>query len=764
VVDPNTNVDENGIPIHPSKSTMRSLGSAVYRLRWGVLILWIAAAVALGFANRQYGGEFADSFNIPGSESAEAIERLQTRFPSEADSTVILVLAARSGRLDDRKVLNEIDALIEELETVPQVNSVVSPLANPAFVSQDGAVGLASIRMDGIETEIRIANVEELARVVSDSQSSLLQAELSGRLIRDLEREGPGESEIVGLIAAAIVLLIAFGSLVAMGLPLFTALAGLVTGFSIIGLAAAFLDMASMAPSFAAMLGIGVGIDYALFVVSRFRESLSAGRSVEEAVVKSVETAGQAVLFAGVVVVISLLGLFTVGIPFVANLGLAAAIVVALAMLIAITLLPALLGILGPRVDSLSIRFGEHDPKPVEEGRWYRFSRAIQRFPMVSLTLAVALLLAIASPLLFIELGVSDEGNNPTSSTSRRAYDLLATGFGPGFNGQLLIVIETLNGQLDGDLLLRVTKAVGAVPNVAATTPPRLNEASDTAVFTAIPLAAPQDGATRDLVDHLRDDTFPSLFARTPESAEAFVTGSTAAFIDVSERIDARLVPFFGVVIGLSFLLLMVAFRSIVVPLKAAVLNLVAIGSATGVAVAVFQWGWGAELLGIQKTGPIESFLPMFIFAILFGLSMDYEVFLVSRIRERYLERGDPSDAIAYGVSTSGKVISAAAAILVFVFLSFVLGDQRIIKEFGFTLAVAILIDATIVRLIMVPAAMEIFGHASWWIPGWLDRLLPLMELEESEERRSFVPPVSDSPRSMESQTLEPQVGGTSDG
>jgi RND superfamily putative drug exporter len=703
------------------------------RRRWWVLGASLLIMVVLGVTSFRFGGDFSDTFRIPGSESQQAFDLLEDRFAQEAGSDARVIWTVESGTVFDDDVQGPMTALLAEAASLDGVVFVANPYAVPGLVSADQRSAFATVRFQGQPRDIPDRSTEALLGLADEARRSGLAVEVGGRVVTEFESEGPGESEVIGVIAAAVVLLVAFGSIIAIGLPLLTALVGLAVGIFLIRFVAIGMDISSFAPSFAAMLGIGVGIDYALFVVTRFREGLAAGWTVERSVVTAVTTAGRSVAFAGAAVVAALLALFAIGIPFVANLGLSAAIVVAVAVVVALTLLPALLAVIGTRIDKWSVPFLRTSVAGNPTGSWYRFSMFVQRHALVFLIGGTAVLLLLAAPLLDAELGTSDEGNNPERFASRRAYDLLADAFGAGFNGPFLIVVED-DEPLSEEGLLRLRKAVSVTQNVANVAPPSLNSAGDTAVLTVIPGTAPQDAETRALVERLRNETVPSVLRRMDGQPQVLVAGLTAAFVDVTSRIEDRLPPFFAIVIGFSIVLLLAAFRSIVVPIKAAVMNLLAIASSIGFTVMVFQWGWGADLIGVGKTGPIEAFLPMFMFAILFGLSMDYEVFLLSRIRERYLVTGDASESVAHGISASARVITAAAAILVTVFGSFLLGDERVIKEFGLGLAFAIFIDATLVRLVLVPAAMQIMGRWNWWLPGWLDRIVPRISIDPAPE------------------------------
>lgn len=515
-----------------------------------------------------------------------------------------------------------------------------------------------------------------------------------------------------------------------MGVPLVTALIALTSGFFLIGVGASFFGMPSFTPQFAAMIGIGVGIDYSLLIVTRFRESLERGLAVEDAIVRASSTAGRAVLFAGGTVVIALLGLWAVGVPFIGYVGSAASLVVALAVIAALFVLPAILRLTAKHIDRWRLPGYSGPIHESETGVGYRLSRLVQKAPVLFLLFSLAILLLLSAPVLDLQLGSSDAGNNPTSFTSRRAYDLLAEGFGPGFNGPLLVGFRIEDNAAIDDVE-RTAAVLSEVEGVDSVTRPRFNEDGSAALLTVIPATGPQEEETTDLVHRLRDIVDEPFEG---SQSEALVGGTTAAFVDVAKKLGDSLPIFLAAVIGLSFLLLMVVFRSVLVPIKAAVMNLLSIGAAYGVLVAVFQWGWLGDVFRVQREGPIESFVPMMLFAVLFGLSMDYEVFLVSRIREEYLESGDNTESVARGLSVTTRLISAAAAIMIAVFLSFAISDQRVVKEFGMGLAVAIFLDATLVRLVLVPSFMQVMGRANWWFPRWLDRLVPKIGIDGDHE------------------------------
>ncbi len=554
--------------------------------------------------------------------------------------------------------------------------------------------------------------------------------ELGGDLPSEAAQEEPAGQEIIGLVVAVVVLLVAFGSVIAMGLPIGTALVGLGASMGLIALFASVIDVNSVSPILAAMIGLGVGIDYSLFIVTRHRENLRLGMTVEEAAGRAIATSGSAVLFAGVTVIIAICGLAIAGITAVTVMGLMSGVTVAVMVALALTLLPALLGFAGHKIDAAppARDAGGRRSRRSQESLWHRWGRQVTAHPWRYLLAGVLALGLLAAPVFSMRLGMTDNGTSPTSMTTRRAYDLLADGFGPGFNGPLLLSVELDGASVDD--LAPLADALSADPGRRRPFAPVMpNDEGTAAVMRVVPTTAPQDEATTDLVHRLRNDVIPTALADVP-GAEVHVGGQAAMFIDLSDRVADRLPWFIGAVIVLSVLLLMMVFRSIVVPLKAAIMNLLSIGAAYGVIVAVFQWGWLKGLFGVEETVPIVSFMPMMMFAILFGLSMDYEVFLLSRIREEYLHRRDNDSAVIEGISATARVITSAALIMISVFAAFVLGDDPTIKMFGLGLATAVLIDATIVRIVLVPATMKLLGDWNWWLPGWLDRILPRLDVE----------------------------------
>ena len=706
---------------------------------WRVILLWILAVIVAGAGARSCGGTLTDSFTVPGTESQAAFDLLSERYPARSGSELLAVFHTPEGSVQAPAAQQSMTEFAREASAVDEVVLVSLPSERPADISADGRIAIVRVVFDKLANDLDIENVGAVIELGDLYRSEAVQIDFGGEPVREYETEPPGAAELVGLAAALIILIIGFGSIIAAGMPIVSALVGLAVGTIGIIIAAAHLDISTIAPTFGAMLGIGVGIDYALFVIARYREQLAVGVEPREAARASVTTAGRAVAFAGSIVVVALLGLLAIGIPFIANLGLSAAMVVLLEMVVAVSLLPAMLVLIGRRIDRFSIPKLRYTAGG-EQGRWYHFSRRIERRPWLYLVLSIVILLVFAIPALDIELGVSDDGNRPTEYTSRRAYDLISNGFGPGVNGALFAVVDNPSQRLNPSELESIRQALMQDDGVAAVLPPDLSANGETARIAVIPTTAPQQVETRRLVNRLRDDAVPEALATASTETRVLIAGSTAAFEDVTAKMISRLPYFFLIVIGISILLLMMAFRSILVPLKAALMNMLAIAASIGFIVAIFQWGWGLSLIGLDRAGPIESFLPMFMFAILFGLSMDYEVFLLSRIRERWLETGDSGESVAFGIGASARVITAAAAILIAVFASFaIFGDERAVKEFGMGMAFAIFIDATLVRLVLVPAFMQIAGPANWYMPKWLDRVLPNITIDPPIPVRSRV-------------------------
>lgn len=686
---------------------------------WFVLAPTFATLLTCALLYLVAGGAYRDAFSIPGAESQRLLDFLNERFPANSGDSVYVVVHSPHG-LSEPEPKARVEALVEDLSALPGVANVASPFQAPGRLSADDTVALINVQYSESGAHLDKSDLQPLLDLREDVSEKGFQVEAGGPLMRHVEQEPPGSAEIIGLTAAVFILLVAFGSVVAMGVPIVTALIALAAGFFLVGVGANFVALPGFTPQFSSMIGIGVGIDYALLIVTRFREALERGQSVGDSLLTAAGTAGRSVLFAGSTVMIALLGLWAAGLPAVGWVGTAASLVVALAVVVALLVLPAILWLVGKHINKGRIPGLGSRAHESETGLGYRWSRVVQRNPLLCLALSLGLLLVLASPVINMRLGTSDTGNNPTSFTSRRAYDLLAKGFGPGFNGPILLGFDIKSG--DPAQVKALPGLLQQKANVAAVTQPVFNADSSAATITIIPGTAPQDRATDRLVHDLRKQLRETFRG---SGTEPFVGGPTALFIDVGDRLNQRIPFFFAGVIGISFVLLTAVFRSIVVALKAAVMNLLSIGAAFGILVAVFQWGWLGGIVGVHREGPIESFMPMMLFAVLFGLSMDYEVFLVSRIREEFLSTGDNSEAVARGLSVTSRVISAAAAIMIAVFLAFALSDQRVVKEFGIGLSTAIFVDATIVRLVLVPAVMQLMGSANWWFPSWLDRIIP---------------------------------------
>jgi RND superfamily putative drug exporter len=700
-----------------------------YDRRRLVLVGWIVVLVAVTVASQMVGSNYQDKFGGGSSESQRAQDLLQQRFPGRAGDTADVVVRTSPDPVTTPANEQAIQGVLSRINGLPHVVGVVSPFDQPqSQISQrDGRIAYATVQFDRQTDELPTSAIDAVIHAAQSAQAPGLEVELGGAPISKAVFATPGSSEAIGILAAIIILLVAFGSVIAMGLPIVTALFGIGIGFGVIALLSHGLVVPTFGPQLAAMIGIGVGIDYALFIVTRYREGLAEGREPRDAVVRALDTSGRAVLFAGCTVVISLLGMLLLGVSFVYGLAFGSIAAVLLVMSASLSLLPALLGFAGRSIDRLRIPGLHRTPRPGHRTVWYRWSRTVQHHPWIAGGSALAVLLVLAAPVLSLQMLFSDAGNDPTSLTTRRAYDLLAAGFGPGANGPLIVVVDVPAGTPSG-AVERVASAVQSTPGVVAVTPPELNGAGDTAMIVAIPSTSPQDGRTESLVHRLRNDVIPAAVAGT--GARALVGGVTAAGIDAASTFSQRLFWVIGGVVGLSFLLLLAVFRSIAVPIKAAIMNLLSIGAAYGVVVAVFQWGWLDGVIGVDKTGPIDPWIPLMLFTILFGLSMDYEVFLLSRIREEWLRTGDNGTAVADGLANTARVITAAAAIMFCVFASFVVGDVRVLKVFGLGLAVAVLVDATIVRLVLVPATMELLGKANWWFPRWLDRIVPHLDVE----------------------------------
>ncbi|HZV75933.1 MAG TPA: MMPL family transporter [Conexibacter sp.] len=702
---------------------------------------WVALLVALTAISGAAGTRYAETFSLPNTDSQRAYDQLKHSFAGQSGDSDQIVLHATQGRIGDAAHRSQIEAMLVRVARLPHVSHVTSPV-----VSKDGTIAFATVSFDERANVLPRAAAKGLISTAQGIDSPRLQVELGGQAIEQAQQQSFGTAGAIGLLAAVIVLLMTFGSLVAMGMPILTAVLGLGTAFGLIGLLSHVLDTPSVSTELAAMVGLGVGIDYALFIVTRYREAYRHGASVEDAVVTAMDTAGRAVLFAGVTVIIAVLGMCLLGVSFLYGLSIATALGVLMTMLASLTLLPALLSRFGDRVGRLGRRAvrREQDGRP-HDRMWTAWAHLISRRPWPAMLAGLAIVLALAVPALSMRLGQSDAGNDVTSNTTRKAYDLLAEGFGKGFNGPLLVVAQLPQEQAAARAaLVRVRTTLGGAPGIASVGAPVVSPNGRIATLQAFPTSAPQDAATTDLVHRLRDHTLPPVERAT--GTTLLVAGSTAVGIDFSNVLSQKLPLFIGVVVVLAALLLLVVFRSLVIPFQAAVMNLLSIGASLGVAVMVFQYGWLGGLIGVEA-GPIDAFIPVMLFSIVFGLSMDYEVFLVSRIHEEWVRRRDAQGAVVDGLAKTGRVITAAATIMICVFLSFALNDDRAVKLFGLSFAIAVFIDAFVVRSLLLPATLRLLGSRTWWLPTWLDRRLPHLAIE---------PPLPAEPAEAEPAEAEP--------
>ncbi|MGW5422324.1 MMPL family transporter [Streptomyces sp. NPDC003943] len=694
------------------------LGRSAFRRRRLVALIWVALLALAGVGAATASTAASSSFSIPGTEAQRAFDLLEQRFPgSNADgATARVVFQAPAGQtMKDPANKAKVEKTVAALKSgSDQIARVTDPYTAQA-ISRDGRVAYVSVSYKVNAMELTDATRDALKDTGAKAQGQGLTVEIGGDALQSIPETGAGE--IVGVVIAGIVLVITFGSLVAAGLPLLTAIIGVGIGVSTITALANVLDLGSTTSTLAMMIGLAVGIDYALFIVSRYRAELAEGREKEEAAGRAAGTAGSAVVFAGLTVVIALVGLAVVNIPMLTKMGFAAAGTVVIAVLIALTLIPALLGFAGDRIVGRKQRKAgaanlRKDDKPNAGTRWARF---VIRRPLMVLLVGVLGLGAIAVPAASLEMGLPDDGVKPTSTSERRAYDLLSEGFGPGFNGPLLVVVDGPKAAAD-----QAVSAIKGLDGVAAVTPPTPNKAGDTAMITVIPKDRPSSAATEELVHDIRGAT----------GDDVLVTGQTAMNIDFSQKMNDALLPYLALVVGLAFLLLMVVFRSVLVPLKAALGFLLSVVAALGAVVAVFQWGWLGSVFGVEQTGPIMSMMPIFMVGVVFGLAMDYEVFLVTRMREAYVHGARPGQAIVTGFQHGARVVTAAAVIMIAVFSGFIGSSEQMVKMIGFGLAVAVLFDAFVVRMAIVPAVLALLGHKAWWLPKWLARVLPNVDVE----------------------------------
>jgi RND superfamily putative drug exporter len=766
-----------------------------------VIAVWILAVVALALGSRAAGEQNSDNLSLPGTGSTEAQDLLKAKLPKQAYGTSPVVLEAAKGKLSDSANAKAVDATVTSLKKEPGVVRAVSPLSDrgQAALSKDGRIGYIAVTLSEGPADLTKEDAEEIIDATSPAEDAGLTVATGGYLGQAVSKADTESSEAVGLTAAVVILLFAFGTATAMMLPIVSAVLGLVAALALIRFLGHIAEVPTVAPTLATMIGLGVGIDYALFIVTRHKLQLNEGMEVRESIARATATAGGAVVFAGGTVVIALVSLLASGIPFVGTMGYAAAVAVVVAVLAATTLLPALLGALGLRINSLRVKLGRTHPDDHQPHGWAAWARGVVARPWRSLVASIVVLAVLAIPVLNLHLGSSDNGELPKDTTARQAYDLIDEGFGPGANGPLLVSatlgsaakpdqkqLDELNKkeqqqkqeqaqkvqQAAAQLIAqgvppdqaqaqaqqqaqkqaapaqqklaaekkqaespatdaRLTSLQNAIakdPDIKTVSPATLDPAGTAAVFTAVPKTAPKDSATEELVKRLRSDVIPAATQGSDVSAR--VGGQTAAYIDLADRIADKLPQMILIVVGLSCIVLLLAFRSLLLPLKAAAANLLSVAAAYGVVTFVFQEGHGATLLGLDGAVPIASYVPLLMFAILFGLSMDYEVFLLTQIQEHWKKDSDPHDAVVRGLASTGRVITSAALIMVFVFASFVLNGNAVVKQFGIGLAAAIAIDATIVRCLAVPAAMALFGKAAWWLPRWLDRVLPPISIE----------------------------------
>ncbi len=725
--DPNT---------EPRVGALGRLAGTAHRHRVLVVVLWLVAVAAAVGLSTVASGEFRADYTARGSDSRAAQELLAERFPAQSGEQLDVVVRSESGPVTAPAVRAEVERLLAGIAAVPHVRDVASPYGTPGAVSADGTTLRASVRLDAENPDaMPVADTERILALVEDAERPGLQVAAGGQVVQ-VAQQGEIGSEGIGLAAAAVILLLVFGSVVAAGLPILVAVVGLGVSASLVGVVAAVIDVPEWSTSLAAMMGIGVGVDYVLLMVTRYREFLARGLDPRGATMATADTAGRAVLVAGSTVVVSLLGLFAMGLTAMRGAAVVTIIAVGVVMLASVTLLPALLGFAGRRIDRLRVPGLRRAAAGTASGLGARWSRVVQRRPWTALTAGVIVLGVLALPFLGVRYGFPDAGNDRAGTSSRQAYDMLGAGFGPGANGPLLLVSAAGTGELAG-----LRDGIAATPGVAAVSPPQANPAGDTAVMTVVPTTSPQSEETKQLVRTLRAEV---------AGTGVHIGGVTAAGIDSTDDTASRLPLLVGGVVGLSFLLLLMVFRSVAVAIKAAVLNLLSLGAAYGIVALVLQGGWAGQLIGIDTETPLPAFVPVLMFAVLFGLSMDYEVFLVTRIREQWLRTGDNSASVAGGLAVTARVVTAAAAIMIAVFAAFVPSPVVFLKVIGVGMAAAILIDATIVRLVLVPAVMQLLGRATWWLPGWLDRVLPRVRIEGTDDHGAAPEPPAAPPRVLE--------------
>ncbi len=708
------------------------------RRRFVVLGVWLVAAIALIVISHRLGENTSENLSLPGTDSQRATDTLDRSFPDQANGTSPIVLHARSGKLTEPKYSSAIDQAVADVAKAPHVASAINPLtpAGASALSKDKSTGYMSVTLAVSPGELSVSEAQTIVDAANPAKAAGLEVETGGQLGQKVSKPSTETSELIGIIAAMIILTFAFGTIVSMLLPILNAILALLTSLAIIRILGHVTTVPSVAPTLATMIGLGVGIDYALFIVTRHFRGLGDGLDYDESIARAAATSGGAVFFAGGTVTIALVSLAVAGIPLVTTMGLMAGVAVVVAVLTALTLLPAALAIAGPRINSLRVRPPHRDLRPeaeTQQGLWAKWANDIAKHPMIAGLAALAILLPLTIPLLSLTLGQQDTAALSTSTTARKAYDLLTDEFGAGVNGPLLIAVSLGSPAKSASdpRLQTLQHDVASTPGVAAITPAQIDQAGTTAYFNAIATTGPAEEETEDLVERLRSSTIPS--AERGTNIQAHVGGSTAGYVDLASRISEKLPLQIFVVIALSFLLLILAFRTVVIPAQAAIMNLLSIGAAYGVLTAIFQYGWLSGLIGLEGPVPVVSYVPLFMFAVLFGLSMDYEVFLVSQIEEHVHSGQDNRESVVSGLVTSARVITSAAFIMVFVFGSFVLNGDPTVKQFGIGLAVAVILDATVVRCLLVPALMLLMGRVNWYMPGWLERVVPHMSIEGAE-------------------------------
>ncbi len=712
------------------------LGRLCVRFRIVIVIFWLLLAVVLGSIAATAGQDLNDNLTLPGTDSQRATDVLNDRFPSQANGTNPVAMEAPAGhQLTEPKYANAINQVTQAYARDPSVRAAVSPLSKQGEgqINKDQTIAFIALNLRTSATDLKVGEAEHLVEQYKPLTKAGVDTAIGGYVGQKVSKASSELSEIVGLIAAVIILLFTFGTLVAMGVPIITAIIGLVVGSACLTLLSHVVEVSSAAPALATMIGLGVGIDYALFLVTRHRAQLSTGMDPDESVARSAGTSGGAVVFAGTTVIIALLSLWAAGIPLVTTLGYTSALIVFVAVLTAITLLPAILSLLGPRINSVKVPGLQHDGSYDERPHgWARWAAMVADNAVVSLVVGVVVMIILAIPVFSLTLGQPDNGQMPTDTDARRSYDTMSAGFGPGSNGPILVSVSIdAPGQKTQSELGNLGKAIQGTPDVASITPPSTSPNGDAAVYTVTSKSAPSDTATTDLVNNLRDHVIPKSTAGTTLKAD--VGGSTAGYIDLAAQISDNLFLVIGIVLALTFVVLLLAFRSVLVPLKAVLMNILSILAAFGMVTYVFSHEWTAKLVGLDTTVPIVSYVPLMMFAILFGLSMDYEVFLMTQVRERWMEVKDPHEAVVHGLAITARVITSAALIMVSVFCAFVLSDDPTIKQFGLGMAAAVAIDATVVRCLMVPAVMSLLGRSGWWMPAWLDRATPELSIEGGE-------------------------------